>query len=78
MFFLFKNSVGMGDVKLFAVIGLYQGLWGAVNSVFFSFIVSFINAVVLLITRKKKKSDVIAFAPCIMIGTVMAISFAGM
>ena len=32
---IFKNSIGMGDIKLFVVMGLYQGLWGAINSVFF-------------------------------------------
>lgn len=37
---VFKNSIGMGDIKLFAVMGLYQGLWGAINSVFFSLMVS--------------------------------------
>lgn len=34
---IFKNSMGMGDIKLFALMGLYQGLWGAFNSVFFHF-----------------------------------------
>ena len=32
---LFKNSIGMGDIKLFAIMGLYQGFFGAINSVFF-------------------------------------------
>lgn len=78
MFFLFKNSIGMGDIKLFAIIGLYQGLWGAINSVFFSLLVSFITSITLLISKKKKKKDVIAFAPCILLGTIIAICLAGM
>lgn len=75
---IFKNSIGMGDVKLFAIMGLYQGLWGAVNSVFFSLIVSFFVSIVLLITKKKGRKDVISFGPSILIGTVIAIAISGM
>ena len=52
---VFKNSMGMGDIKLFALMGLYQGLWGAFNSVFFSLLVSFFLALGLLISKKKKR-----------------------
>ena len=75
---IFKNSIGMGDIKLFAVMGLYQGLWGAINSVFFSLIVSFIISVVLLISKKKKRKDTISFGPSILLGTIVAIGLSGM
>lgn len=75
---IFKNSIGMGDVKLFAIMGLYQGLWGAINSVFFSLIVSFFVSIVLLITKKKGRKDAISFGPSILIGTVIAIAISGM
>lgn len=75
---IFKNSIGMGDVKLFVVMGLYQGLWGAVNSVFFSLLVSFFLSVGLLITRKKGRKDTISFGPSILLGTIIAIGLAGM
>lgn len=78
LFFLLKNSIGMGDVKLFAVMGLYQGLWGAVNAVFFSLVVSFFVSIILLISKKKKRKDTIAFGPCILAGTVIAVNLAGM
>ena len=78
LFLVFKNSIGMGDIKLFAVMGLYQGLWGAVNSVFFSLVVSFVLSVGLLITRKKGRKDTIPFGPSILIGTAIAIGLAGM
>ena len=74
---VFKQSIGMGDIKLFAVMGLYQGLWGAVNSVFFSLIVSFFLSLGLLITRKKKRKDTISFGPSIFIGTLIAVSLTG-
>ena len=83
MFFLllllvFKNSIGMGDIKLFAVMGLYQGLWGAVNAVFFSLVVSFVISIALLITRKKGRKDSISFGPSILLGTIIAIGLTGM
>lgn len=72
-----KNSIGMGDVKLFAVIGLYQGILGSVNSVFFSLVASFFVSVVLLILKKKTRKDTISFGPCIMLGVVFAIASSG-
>lgn len=78
MLLIFKNSIGMGDVKLFFVVGLYQGLWGGINSVFFSLLVSFVVSIALLIARKKHRKDVIPFAPSILLGTLIAIGLAGM
>lgn len=75
---IFKNSIGMGDIKLFAIMGLYQGLWGAINSVFFSLMVSFVLSVSLLITRKKGRKDTISFGPSILLGTIIAIGLSGM
>lgn len=73
-----KNSIGMGDVKLFAIMGLFQGLWGAVNSVFFSLLVAFFYSIVLLVTKKKSRKDTISFGPCILLGTIVAIGLTGM
>lgn len=75
---VFKNSVGMGDVKLFALMGFYQGLWGVINSVFFSLLVSFFISVGLLITKKKGRKDSISFGPSIYLGTIIAVCMAGM
>ncbi|MCI8465282.1 MAG: prepilin peptidase [Lachnospiraceae bacterium] len=75
---LFRNSIGMGDIKLFMVMGLYQGLWGVLNSVFFSLMVSFVLSVGLLLSRKKKRKDTISFGPSVLAGTVLAVCLAGM
>lgn len=78
MLLIFRNSIGMGDIKLFMVMGLYQGLWGVINSVFFSLMVSFVVSIALLISRKKGRSDAISFGPSILLGTIIAIGLAGM
>lgn len=75
---VFKNSIGMGDAKLFALMGLYQGLWGVINSVFFSLVVSFFVSIALLITKKKGRKDTISFGPSIYLGTIIAMCMAGM
>lgn len=74
---VFKNSIGMGDVKLFAVMGLYQGIWGALTSVFFSLSVMFVLSIILLITKKKTGKDTVSFAPAILAGTVAAVILTG-
>lgn len=74
---LFKNSIGMGDVKLFAIIGLYQGIWGASSAVFFSLVASFFLSVVLLLMKKVTKKDCISFAPSILLGTTISILLSG-
>jgi len=77
LFLVFKNSIGMGDVKLFALMGLYQGLESVINSIFFSLFASFFVAIILLITKKKKRTDAIPFGPCIFLGTMIALRLTG-
>lgn len=78
MLLVFKNSIGMGDIKLFALIGLYKGLWGAIGSVFLSLCASFIVSLFLLISRKKTRNDSIPFGPCIFAGTILSNCLFGM
>ncbi len=72
-----KNSIGMGDVKLFGLMGLYQGLWGVMSSIFFSLFVAFILSIVLLVSRKRGRKDSIPFGPSILLGTYVAIILTG-
>lgn len=73
-----KNSVGYGDIKLFAVMGLMLGLEGIWGAIFASLILSFLLAVVLLVTKKKSRKDVIPFAPAIVLGTYLSVFLTGM
>lgn len=76
--FVVKNGIGMGDIKLIFVIGIFQGITGAISSLFFSFLVSFFVAIILLITKKKTRKDAIAFAPSVLVGTTVSIFLTGM
>lgn len=73
-----KNSIGGGDMKLFVVMGLLLGLQGTWGAIFLSLIISFIAAVILLITRKKNRKDAIPFGPAVAVGTYLSIFLTGM
>ena len=75
---LIKNSIGMGDIKLFMVMGLMQGLVGMSGAVFTSLIVAFFGAVVLMAVRKKGRKDQISFGPFILIGTTISMFMTGL
>lgn len=72
-----KNAIGMGDIKLLIVLGLYLGFYCTFSAVFFGLIILFFEAVILLIMKKKTKSDAIAFAPALFIGALITIAMTG-
>ncbi|OPZ84413.1 MAG: Type IV leader peptidase family protein [Firmicutes bacterium ADurb.Bin419] len=68
-----RNSIGMGDVKMYALIGLFCGYTGTLASMLFSLFVCFIASVGLLILRKKGRKDTLPLAPFVFIGTYLVI-----
>ncbi len=65
-----KEGMGLGDAKLFAVIGFWFG-WVAIPFViFFSSIIALISVLPDLINRTKKLTAQIPFGPYIIIGTI--------
>lgn len=73
-----KNGLGMGDVKLMLVMCLFQGITGVIGSLFFSLIVAFFISIAMLIMKKKTRKDSLAFAPSILIGTLISVFLSGM
>ena len=72
-----KEGIGFGDIKLFAVMGLFFGVRGSIPSIFMSFVISFFVSVYMLISKRKSRKDQIAFAPSILVGTMLSIIFLG-
>lgn len=68
-----RQSLGMGDVKLFGVIGMTIGGFGTYSTLFASVLCSTIVSVVLLVFRKHRIKDSIPFGPCILLGYVLTI-----
>lgn len=71
------KAVGMGDVKLLAVMGFCLGMELVWPALFFSFITIFCVCLVLLITRRAKRTDSIPFAPFLLAGTLLAAFLTG-
>jgi leader peptidase (prepilin peptidase)/N-methyltransferase len=72
-----RGSIGAGDIKMFAVMGLLlssDGVWGAV---FISLAVMFVVSVCLLLSRRKTGKDALPFAPALAVGTLLSVILSG-
>lgn len=69
---LVRNSIGMGDIKLFAILGIYFG-YDVMHVMFFSFLCTAIYSIYLLASKKMKKKDSVPMGPFIFLGTVLSI-----
>ncbi|MBR5363376.1 MAG: prepilin peptidase [Oscillospiraceae bacterium] len=63
-----KGGIGAGDLKIFAVIGLYFGLPGLVQVMLYSLMLSAFFAIGMLIFRKAKMKSTLPMAPFILVG----------
>ena len=64
-----KEAMGLGDVKLMIGLGLFFGGFNITVISILSFLIAAIISIILLITRKKKMTEYIAFAPFIVIAS---------
>lgn len=75
---LFKKSgLGMGDVKIYAVIGLFLGWQYALMSIWFAFFFGGLFGILWIFVLRKPKEAMIPFAPFIVIGSLLAMFFGG-
>lgn len=74
---LVKGGLGMGDVKLFGVMTLYQGLWGAAASLFAGLSASCLYALALLLSKARSRTDSFPLLPVFAPGAILAILFTG-
>lgn len=65
---LSRGGVGAGDVKLFAMIGLYFGVVYTLNILFYTTFIAAFVAIVLLVSKKAKMKSTLAFGPFAFIG----------
>lgn len=72
-----KSALGMGDVKLFFVLGLLYGLMDAYGILLFSVIAMGVVSIVLLIAKKVTTKTTIPMAPFVIIGFFLSV-LAGM
>lgn len=63
-----KESLGGGDIKLFAVMGLYLGMTGSLFALFFACVLGLVPAVICR-RREADHGGIIPFGPAISIAT---------
>ena len=68
-----KDGFGYGDVKLMAVCGIFLGWPLILVAFFFAFISGGIYATYLLLTRRARRGEYIAFGPFLCAGMIAAI-----
>ncbi len=68
-----RRSMGMGDVKLLGVLGLWLGLRGLLVAFYVAAVVGGITAIILLTLRKFGRKDEIAFAEFLSLGATVSI-----
>ncbi len=74
-YFLKKEAMGGGDVKLAGMLGSFLGWKLNCISLYFSFLIGGSVAIVLLIIKKKNLKDQIAFGPAIILGALLSILY---
>ena len=70
-----KEGMGLGDAKLFGVIGFWFGWLAIPFVIFLSSVVALISVVPALMKNSKKLSSQIPFGPYIIIGTIVYLFF---
>jgi leader peptidase (prepilin peptidase)/N-methyltransferase len=69
-----KNGMGMGDVKLIAVLSFYLGFKTTFISILFAMIFSFFVALYLLVVQKKSRNDGVPFVPFLLVGVIVGVN----
>ena len=66
-----KSALGMGDVKMYAVLGLFYGLFGAYSILLISVVIMAIISIILLLIKKVTVKTALPMAPFAAIGTLI-------
>lgn len=68
-----KNSVGMGDVKIMLSMGFFFGLYSIIAILMLTLVTMSIYNITRLILKKTNLREEVAFAPYLLVGTVLAL-----
>lgn len=75
MLIMKKPGLGMGDVKVYAPIGLFLGWQLSLMSLWFAFFFGGLFGIYWMAILRKSKKDYIPFAPFIVIGSLIALLY---
>jgi len=66
------KGMGLGDVKLAFFIGFFLGGWGVVVAFYLAFLTGGLLGVIMILTRRAKFKQKIAFGPFLIVGTFVS------
>lgn len=70
-----KGGIGGGDIKLFAVLGLFVGVKGVLLTLFLATFLGMLFSLVLIIMRKLKHKQPMPFAPFIGLASLISYTY---
>ncbi len=74
---LSRGGIGFGDIKLILLMALYQGTEGIVRTIIYASLVIFVATIIMLISRKKNRNDILPFAPYLLVGVYLSMILSG-
>ncbi|WP_426349778.1 prepilin peptidase [Alloiococcus sp. CFN-8] len=69
------RGMGEGDIEIAAICGVFLGIKLSVAALFIALVLGGIGAALIIIFKKRKKSDAIAFGPYLFVGGFIAMVF---
>ncbi|KAB3537235.1 prepilin peptidase [Alkaliphilus pronyensis] len=75
IYFLTKGNIGFGDVKLIATTALFLGLWRSFLMLLIATFFCGLFGLILLATKRVSRKSSLAFAPFILIATIITVFY---
>lgn len=75
---LSREKIGRGDAIVFGILGVLSGPWNTLLVLMVSLVFSAVYSVFLLVKKKVKKGDEIAFIPFVFLSEVFLSIFCGL
>ncbi len=72
---LSKGGLGMGDIKLFACVGLFLGIEKIFSAIMYAAILSGVVGILLLAVNFSNRKEAIPFAPFILFGVMITLGW---
>lgn len=72
---LYPKGMGMGDIKLLTMLGIYLGWQGVIHTLFFGSLAGVLILFPLLLSGKIHQQDPIPFGPFLAVGALTFIFF---
>ena len=68
-----KGGIGMGDIKLFAIVGLYVGKQDILRAMFLSLVIALFVLLGRKLRKKLEKKQEVSFGPFVAAGTMLMV-----